>query len=46
MRDWGNRTGPRIWVILGAVIAVAIVVMVLVLYGGGSRSGTGGTGGY
>jgi len=31
--DWSNRTG-RIWLIVGAVIAVAVVVMVLLLYGG------------
>jgi hypothetical protein len=45
MRGWRHRTGPKIWVILGAVMAVAIVVLV-VLYGGGSGSGAGGTDGY
>jgi hypothetical protein len=45
MVGWRNRTGPKIWLILGAVIAVAIVVLV-VLYGGGSGSGAGGIGGY
>ena len=43
--DWRNH-GPKIWLIVGAVIAVAVVVMLVVLYGGGSGSGTGGTGGY
>lgn len=42
----GGTTGPKIWLIVGAVIAVAVVVMLVVLYGGGSGSGTGGTGGY
>jgi len=43
---WRNETGPKIWFILGAVIAVAVVITLVVLYGGGSESGTGGTGGY
>jgi hypothetical protein len=46
MPDWSNQTRPKIWLILGAVIAVAVVVILLVLYGGGNGSGTGGTGGY
>ena len=45
MLDWRNQTGPKIWLILGAVIAVAVVLLV-VLYGGGGGSGTGGTAGY
>ena len=45
MLDGRNQTGPKIWLILGAVIAVAVVLLV-VLYGGGGGSGTGGTGGY
>lgn len=44
MPNSSNQTGPKIWLIVGAVIAVAVVVILLVLYGGGS--GTGGTGGY
>ena len=46
MRDWSNWTGSRIWLVMGALIALAFVIMLLVLYGGGSGSGTGGTGGY
>jgi hypothetical protein len=47
MFDWRNQTGPRTWLILGAVIAfVVVLVLLVVLYGGGSGSGTGGTGGY
>ena len=42
----GGTTGPKIWLIVGAVIAVAVVVMLVVLYGVRSGSGTGGTGGY
>jgi len=45
MLDGRNQTRPKIWLILGAVIAVAVVLLV-VLYGGGGGSGTGGTGGY
>jgi hypothetical protein len=36
MFDGRNQTGPKIWLILGAVIAVAVVLLV-VLYGGGGR---------
>lgn len=43
MLNSSNQMGPKIWLIVGAVIAVAIVIL-LVLYGGGS--GSGGTGGY
>ncbi len=47
MPNSSNQTGPKIWLMVGAVIAVAVVVVLLVLYGGGSGSGgTGGTGGY
>ncbi len=47
MPNSSNQTGPKVWLIVGAVIAVAVVVILLVLYGGGSGSGgTGGTGGY
>jgi hypothetical protein len=45
MLEGRKQTGPKIWLILGAVIAVAVVLLV-VLYGGGGGSGTGGTGGY
>ena len=45
MLDGRNQTGPKIWLIVGAVIAVMVLLLV-VLYGGGSGSGTGGTGGY
>ena len=45
MLDGRNQTRPKIWLILGAVIAVAVVLLV-VLYGGGGGSGTGATGGY
>ena len=41
MLDWRNQVGRKIWLILGAVIVVAVVVL-FVLYGGGSGSGTGG----
>lgn len=44
MPSSSNQTGPKVWLIVGAVIAVGVVVILLVLYGGGS--GSGGTGGY
>ena len=40
-----SLSGPKIWLIVGVVIAVAVVLLV-VLYGGWSGSAPGGTGGY
>ena len=38
-----NKNDPKIWLIVGAAIAVAVVVVLLPLYAGGSE--TGGIGG-